>query len=92
VGSRLHRVAWREFYVNDLYMACFARPFRTIAPFLWRQVDDRWIDGAVTGVGRAAVGLGVAARAWQSGRIRTYVASMLVGAALIAAILFLLAW
>jgi NADH-quinone oxidoreductase subunit L len=54
-------------------------------------VDDEVIDGAVRGVGRAAMGGGRLVSMWQSGRISRYFAAMLAGIVLITAIAMTLA-
>lgn len=78
-----YRIAARGFYVDEAYMLLFVRPYRAAADFLWLVVDDRIIDGAVNGVGRATLQLGQWSRRLQSGYVRTYLLSMLVGAVLI---------
>ena len=47
-----------------------------------RLNDDRVFDGAVSGVANSALGLGVVVRASQTGRIRTYVAVLMVALAI----------
>jgi len=84
-----YRLAWRKFYVDELYALVFVRPFRAAAPFLWRVVDDRVIDGAVNATGRAVLAAGTGARRLQTGYVRSYALFMLLGAAVIAAYLLL---
>ena len=52
---------------------------------LFRSVnmDEKVIDGAVTGIGGAAVGSGQLLRKLQTGFVRSYAAMMLVGIALL---------
>ena len=45
--------------------------------------DEEVIDGAVTGIGGAAVGSGQLLRKLQTGFVRSYAAMMLVGIALL---------
>jgi NADH-quinone oxidoreductase subunit L len=54
-------------------------------------VDDDVIDGAVQGVGRAAMGGGWLVSMWQSGKMSRYFVAMLAGIALIAAAVISLA-
>ncbi|HEY9074656.1 MAG TPA: NADH-quinone oxidoreductase subunit L [Desulfobaccales bacterium] len=37
------------FYLDRLYQLIFVRPYEAVAPFLWRQVDDRYDRGIVRG-------------------------------------------
>ncbi len=37
------------FYLDRLYQLAFVRPYEAVAPFLWRQVDDRYDRGLVKG-------------------------------------------
>ena len=57
LGSRLYRLAANKYYVDELYDRLVIRPFlgltRGLAGF-----DQRVIDGAVNGAGRAGRGLG----------------------------------
>ncbi len=86
---RLYRVAWHKLYVDELYTWLFVRPFRAAADFLWRVVDDDLVDGAVNGAGRLIAAAGQASRRLQSGYVRQYALSMLLGVVAIAAYLFM---
>ncbi|MEO8083779.1 MAG: NADH-quinone oxidoreductase subunit L [Ardenticatenales bacterium] len=81
----LYRTLLGKFYVDELYDRVIVRPFKWLADRLWHDVDDGVIDGAVNGVGRAAVALGQASRRWQTGYVRSYGLSILIGAAALAA-------
>jgi len=83
------RWAAAGFHVDALYGALFVRPFVRASSWLWRTADDRAIDGAVNAFGRGAVALGQASRRWQTGQVRRYALSMLVGAAAVVTILAL---
>jgi NADH-quinone oxidoreductase subunit L len=86
-----YRLAWRGFYVDEIYELLIVRPFRVVADFLWHVVDDQLVDGAVNGVGRATASVGQWSRRFQTGYVRTYVLSMLLGAVVIALYLILVA-
>jgi NADH-quinone oxidoreductase subunit L len=87
----LYRLAWRKFYVDEVYGALFVRPFLATADFLWHVVDDGVIDGAVNGVGRATIAVAQRSRRLQTGIVRNYLLLMLLGAVVVAAYLLLAA-
>jgi NADH-quinone oxidoreductase subunit L len=92
VAGRLswaYRIAWRKFYVDELYLFLFVRPFRAASGFLWRVVDDDLVDGVINGAGRAVSSLAQASRRWQTGNVRQYGLSMLLGAVVIVVYLFM---
>ncbi|MCE7938097.1 MAG: NADH-quinone oxidoreductase subunit L [Chloroflexi bacterium CFX6] len=86
---RLYRAAWNKLYVDEIYGWLFVRPFRAAADFLWRVVDDDLVDGAVNGAGRLVAAAGQAARRAQTGLVRQYALSMLLGVVVIAVYLFM---
>jgi NADH-quinone oxidoreductase subunit L len=74
----------RAFFVDELYTAVIARPVQALA----RHVvifDQRRVDGAVVGTGRATGGLGGLVRFVQNGNPQTYLTGLLAGVAVIAA-------
>jgi NADH-quinone oxidoreductase subunit L len=83
------RLAGQELGFDALYGRAFVRPFRSAADFLWRTVDDGVIDGAVNAVGRSAIALGQVVRRAQTGYVRTYLLSILLGGVALAAWLLL---
>jgi NADH-quinone oxidoreductase subunit L len=83
------RTLARAFYVDELYGLLFVRPFSRTATFLWQVIDDKVIDGAVNLVGRSTVAAAQLLRPWQTGFVRGYALSMLLGVAIIAVYLLL---
>ncbi len=80
--ARLLRNKW---YVDEIYDALIVRPLVWLSrEVLWKQVDQRVIDGAaVNGVARGARALGWANRWLQTGQVGTYVAVFVVGVLLL---------
>lgn len=82
---RVYQILTHKYYVDDVYDAVFARPARALSNALWRDVDQRGIDGAANGLarlfGRAARGL----RGLQSGFARGYALAMLIGIVIVIA-------
>jgi NADH-quinone oxidoreductase subunit L len=70
----------RGFYIDDLYAWVIGTVgLRGAAAIAW--FDRTVIDGAVNGVGRAAVLASGLAPIWQSGKVRRYALSFLAGGA-----------
>ena len=62
---------------------------KTIAGWVYRNVDQRVVDGAVNGAGSAAQGAGSALRPVQSGKVNQY-GALLFGAAAIGALVLVI--
>ena len=79
------RVLRNKWYIDEIYDALFVRPLVWASrEVLWKQVDQRVIDGAaVNGAARGARALGWTNRWLQSGQVGTYVAIFVVGVLLV---------
>ena len=62
---------------------------KTVAGWVYRNVDQRVVDGAVNGAGSAAQGAGSALRPVQSGKVNQY-GALLFGAAAIGALVLVI--
>ena len=69
------------FYLDDIYGGVLVMPGRAAATYAASVVDQRVIDGAFTGLGRAFSGLAGVSRRLQTGFVRTYALAFLLGAA-----------
>src|SRR5216117_1039314 len=80
--ARLLRNKW---YMDEIYDALIVRPLVWLSrEVLWKQVDQRAIDGAaVNGAARGARALGWANRWLQTGQVGVYVTAFVVGVLLI---------
>ena len=82
--SGIHTLLMKKYYVDEIYDAAIVQPIRIVSTVgLWKGVDVGGIDGSVNGVG-----LGVRAgsnllKRLQTGSIRTYAASLFLGAVLV---------
>ena len=77
-GSLATRAARRDLFQDDVNEAALMRP----GQYLTRSlvfVDNRGVDGAVTGLAGMVGGSGGWLRRWQTGFVRSYAASMLLG-------------
>ena len=82
--SGAYRLLLNKYYVDEIYDATIVQPIRVVSQEgLWRGFDVKVIDGIVNGtatvVGTSAAGL----RRIQTGSVRTYAGSVLVGAVLV---------
>jgi NADH-quinone oxidoreductase subunit L len=82
--SGLHRLLLNKYYVDELYDAAIVHPIHVISEQgLWRGADVKLIDGAVNGAA-AVVDMGaLVLRRLQSGSVRTYAGSVIVGVVVI---------
>jgi len=82
VAETLHGLyVWllNRWYVDELYQALIAHPGARLASFL-AAFDLGVVDGAVNGVARLARGTGSLLRRTQTGYVRSYAVTMLIGA------------
>jgi len=84
--SGLHRLLLNKYYVDEVYDASIVQPVRIVSEqVLWKGVDATVIDGAVNGAGVTVQGLSGRLRLLQTGSIRAYAASLMIGAVAILA-------
>jgi NADH-quinone oxidoreductase subunit L len=80
----VRRLLLNKYYVDEIYDAAIVQPIRIASESaLWKAIDVQVIDGAVNGVADVVGGLADLLRRIQSGSVRTYAASMLLGVVLI---------
>ncbi len=77
----LYRVVYNKYYFDELYAAVFIRPVQALGSFLGDVFDTGVIDGMVNGIGRGVGSLGEILQPWQSGQVRRYALSLVIGAA-----------
>ena len=76
----MYRLLLNKYYVDEVYDTAVVKPIRTASEHvLWQGVDVGVIDGAVNGTALAVgTGSGVLRRL-QTGSVRAYAASLLLG-------------
>jgi len=80
----LYQLLQHKYYVDEIYDATIVQPMRIVSQEgLWKIVDVRVIDGTVNLVGRAVEGSSQELRRTQTGSVRAYAASLLLGVVLI---------
>jgi NADH-quinone oxidoreductase subunit L len=82
--SGLHRLLLNKYYVDELYDAAIVHPIHVISEQgLWRGADVKLIDGIVNGTASLVDGGALVLRRLQSGSVRTYASSVIVGVVVI---------
>ena len=67
-------------YVDELYDEAIVQPIKALSEgALWRGLDATIIDGAVNGAGTLVAETGASVRRLQTGSMRAYAVSVLVG-------------
>ena len=80
----VHRVLTNKYYVDEIYDAAVVQPIRIVSEEgLWKVVDAKVIDGAVNGVGDTVGGMSDLLRQLQTGSVRAYAASIILGVVMI---------
>jgi NADH-quinone oxidoreductase subunit L len=82
--SGLHRLLMNKYYVDEVYDATVVHPIHVISEEgLWRGFDIHVADGAVNGTASIVGASAALLRRVQTGSVRTYAGSLLVGVVLI---------
>lgn len=80
----LHSLLTHKYYVDEIYDAVIVRPIRVVSErVLWKGIDVLGVDGAVNGVGALVGGASRVVRRAQTGSVRAYAASLMLGVVLI---------
>lgn len=75
------KVLLRKYYVDEIYDALVVQPLLRLSDgFLWKQADQRVIDGTVNGAASVARGLGRVGSWLQTGQVGLYLVLFLAGA------------
>jgi len=70
-------------YVDELYDAGMVQPLKRFSEHVLWPADARIVDGAVNGTGTMVIETGAAVRSMQTGSMRAYAVSVLLGVVLI---------
>jgi NADH-quinone oxidoreductase subunit L len=86
----LYNLFVHKYYVDEIYNAVFVRPGKLLGQFLANVVDIGLIDTILVDGSAKFVGvLGKITSGWQTGYLRNYVTSILIGSVLISLYFFL---
>jgi len=87
--ARLYNLLVNKYYVDDLYMAVIVNPLRRLADFFAESMDRQVIDKAVNGVASLLSRVSEGTRRLQTGYIRNYSLSIVLGVVIIIGYLIL---
>ncbi len=76
----IHRLLVNKYYVDEIYDAVIVQPVKRASIWCWRAFEDGLVDAAVNGAGFFVRSLGGVLRRLQTGYVKSYAVSMLVGA------------
>ena len=80
----LHRLLLNKYYVDEVYDATVVHPIHVASrEALWRGFDVRVVDGAVNGTAAIVSAGSSVLRRLQTGSVRAYASSMLIGVVVI---------
>lgn len=79
----VYDLVYNKYYIDELYDAVFVEPFKKFSQFLWKGIDVLIIDGLVNGCAKVFRFLGSQIRIIQSGFVRNYAFSFMIGFVLI---------
>ncbi len=87
----IYNIILNKYFVDEIYDATFVKPTLRTSNILWKVVDVRIIDGFVNAVGRLTVLKSEVLRLFQTGLVRNYAFSIMLGGVIIiiCSILFL---
>jgi NADH-quinone oxidoreductase subunit L len=80
----IYRLLLNKYYVDEVYDAAIVRPIEVGSrEGLWRGIDVRVVDGAVNGMAAIVAGGAWVLRRLQTGSVRAYAGSVILGVVLI---------
>lgn len=85
----IYRLFFNKWYFDEIYQAFIINPIVMISKFLWKGFDVNVIDFTVNAFGWVAKFLGSVLRVIQTGRIQTYVFSMVLGVIILITIFYM---
>lgn len=89
VAGPIYKLFYNKWYFDEIYQSVIINPIVTISRFLWKGFDVSVIDFTVNAFGYVARFLGNILRYIQTGRIQTYIFTMVVGVILLLTIFYM---
>ncbi|HXN08171.1 MAG TPA: hypothetical protein VN860_00780, partial [Candidatus Acidoferrales bacterium] len=81
----IHGLLANAYYVDTIYHWIFEVPVLTFASDVAKYIDPEGVGGFTTGLARATSGVGEAMRGWETGYLRRYGLTMVIGMVLVLA-------
>ncbi len=79
VQPKLRDWLFSGFNLDVLYAWLFVRPYRSIADFLWKRMDQDVLDGTIEGGANGLGFLSLFLGRWNTGRVSGYLKMLLLG-------------
>jgi NADH-quinone oxidoreductase subunit L len=76
---QLHDFVYNKYKIDELYDFLFVNSIVSFSRWLWKAFDEKVIDGCVNGVATVTRGVGSLLRRLESGLVKDYALSILVG-------------
>ena len=80
------KLAYRKFYVDELYNSVITKPLNALSGFFYKSIDTKLIDGFVNSIGKGITSGSSFLRLAQTGYVGFYIFAMVFG--LIAILLY----
>lgn len=77
--SYFGRLVYNKFYIDEIYITLFEKPFGTLSDFFFNKVENAVLDPIVDGVGTGTSRLGSLVRRLQPGNMSFYLFAMVAG-------------
>ncbi len=87
--SGLYRLVFNKYWIDELYDFLFVNSIVEFSRFLWKKFDEAVVDGVVNGVAAVVRAFGSVLRLLQTGLVKDYALSVLVGAMVVIGYLLL---
>ncbi len=75
----VHTLVYNKYWMDEIYDALFVNSIVNFSRFLWKYFDEGIIDAIVNGVGAVTRGIGGFLRWLQTGFVKDYAYSILLG-------------
>ncbi len=76
----VHTLVYNKYWIDELYDVLFVNSIVNFSRFLWKRFDEAIIDGIVNGSATVVRGWSGLMRQVQTGLVKDYALSILVGA------------
>ncbi len=80
----LYEYIYHKYFVDVFYDAAVVEPVKEGSDFLWHEVDEKVVDGAVNGSASTVLWISAHIRKLETGFVQTYALAILLGMVLIA--------
>jgi NADH-quinone oxidoreductase subunit L len=75
----IHKIVYNKYWMDEIYDFLFVDSIVKFSRLLWKWFDDRFIDGIVNGTATVVRRLGSALRELESGLVKDYAMSIVLG-------------